>query len=151
MSHFPTSPFISRSVIAACSSLQTDSSETLNCGEELLTLAAMLSSEDIFLTPRTEEKRIEAGIIHSNFGRGSCIREKQKSQHHSSGGKSRIFVSGDHLALLRIYSAFIAAGEDSAWCRARYLRYRALKAAKTVRGQLEEVCIIISLLCCIYL
>ncbi|KAJ3334228.1 hypothetical protein HDU76_006600 [Blyttiomyces sp. JEL0837] len=109
MSDLPTSPFVSRSLIAAC--------EQFGCGEEWLTLAAMLSSEDIFVSPRTEAKRVEAEGIHSSFSH----------------------KSGDHVALLRIFAAFTESGDDPSWCRARYLRYRALRSARNVRKQLEEI------------
>ncbi|KAJ3213182.1 DEAH-box ATP-dependent RNA helicase prp22 [Dinochytrium kinnereticum] len=109
MAEFPTSPFISRALLSAC--------ETHGCGREFLTLAAMLSSEDPYLSPRGEDKKSEAEIIHARFGH----------------------PSGDHLALIRLYNAWRASGEDTRWCRERYIRGRAMRAARNVRDQLADV------------
>ncbi|KAJ3113158.1 DEAH-box ATP-dependent RNA helicase prp22 [Phlyctochytrium bullatum] len=108
MAEFPISPFLSKSLIAAC--------ETFGCGEELLTLAAMLSTEDPYLSPRGEDKKAKADLIHARFG-------------HSSG---------DHLGLIRLFNAWQRADEDSEWCRDRYMRLRAMRSAKNVRIQLED-------------
>ncbi|KAI8849154.1 P-loop containing nucleoside triphosphate hydrolase protein [Chytridium lagenaria] len=102
----PTSP---AAVLAAC--------ETFGCGDELITLAAMLSSEDPYLSPRGDDKKSIAEMIHARFGH----------------------PSGDHLALIRLYHAWRRAGEDSNWCRDRYLRSRALRSARSVRDQLQDV------------
>jgi hypothetical protein len=83
----------------------------------MLTLVALLSSEDLFIAPRDENKRAEAKAAHAHFA-------------HSSG---------DHVTLLRIYAAWMDHDMDPQWCREHYLRYRALKAAKSVRDQLEEI------------
>ncbi|KAJ3413224.1 ATP-dependent RNA helicase dhx8 [Chytridiales sp. JEL 0842] len=109
ISEFPIAPFLSRALIAAC--------KDFNCGEELLTLAALLSSEDLFVSPRHESKKADAEASHGHFAHRS----------------------GDHVTILRIYAAWLASGMDPNWCRVRYLRYRALKSAKNIRDQLEEI------------
>ncbi|KAJ3107995.1 DEAH-box ATP-dependent RNA helicase prp22 [Phlyctochytrium planicorne] len=108
MADFPTSPFISRGLIAAC--------DQYSCGEEFITLAAMLSSEDPFLSPRADDKKAEAEIIHASFGH----------------------PSGDHLAMIRLYNQWEKYKDDRDWCRNRYLRTRALRSACNVREQLRD-------------
>ncbi|KAJ3193072.1 DEAH-box ATP-dependent RNA helicase prp22 [Irineochytrium annulatum] len=109
VSEFPLSPFLGVALVAAC--------ERYGCGAELATLAAMLSSEDPWITPRDGEKRMEAEHEHGYF------------RH----------PTGDHMALLQLYDAWDEAGGDANWCRARFIRHRALRNAKSVRGQVVDV------------
>ncbi|KAJ3382280.1 ATP-dependent RNA helicase dhx8 [Entophlyctis sp. JEL0112] len=92
-------------------------SAEFGCTSELLTLAAILSSEELRVNPRSEHAHLEAEIEHAHFG-------------HSSG---------DHVALLRMYEAWRSAGESNEWCRERFLRVRSLRAAKSARAQLEDL------------
>ncbi|ORY45661.1 P-loop containing nucleoside triphosphate hydrolase protein [Rhizoclosmatium globosum] len=108
ISTLPLPPFLSRALLAAC--------ETYNCSTELLTLCAILSSEEIMHHPRQDHKRALAEAAHAKFGHGS----------------------GDHVSLIRMYNAWIRSGESEEWCRTRFMKGRSLRAVKNVRGQLED-------------
>ncbi|KAJ3073157.1 ATP-dependent RNA helicase dhx8 [Podochytrium sp. JEL0797] len=107
MSQLPLHPCLSRSLLA---------SPYHSCTAELLTLVAILSSEDLLHHPRNEHQRAAAELAHAKFGH----------------------KSGDHVAMLRVYDAWVAAGENEAWCKARFVRGRSLRGVKNVRKQLEE-------------
>ncbi|KAJ3135797.1 ATP-dependent RNA helicase dhx8 [Physocladia obscura] len=108
ISRFPISPFFATALLTAPSN---------NCTADLLTLAALLSSEEIFLHPRDEHKRGLADRAHARFAH----------------------PSGDHISLLRLYNAWLDNGESDAWCTTRFLKARSLRNAKNVRMQLEDI------------
>ncbi|KAJ1560057.1 Pre-mRNA-splicing factor ATP-dependent RNA helicase dhx15 [Cladochytrium tenue] len=146
MSLFPTSPFVARAVLAACDAAVVGT----NCGEELLTLAAMLSSEDPFVTPRAEVRHAEAVARHARFGIGPDLPSDTEEAEHDSGEgdairrrrrrrRRRAPPSGDHVALIRVFDAYVTSGEDPQWCRRNYLRLRSLRAARSIRDQLVEL------------
>ncbi|KAJ3024548.1 UNVERIFIED_CONTAM: putative pre-mRNA-splicing factor ATP-dependent RNA helicase dhx16 [Siphonaria sp. JEL0065] len=110
MSNLPCHPSLARSLI-------TSASSPYNCSTELLTLVAILSNEELFHHPRQEQKRVESETSHAKFAH----------------------KSGDHIALLRVYNAWLASGESEDWCRARWIKSRSLRAVKSARGQLEDV------------
>ncbi|TPX76128.1 hypothetical protein CcCBS67573_g02580 [Chytriomyces confervae] len=92
-------------------------SEQFKCTSELLTLTALLSGEEVFAHPRQDTQRITAEVAHAAFGH----------------------ASGDHVALLCVYDAWIASGERESWCRDQFLRSRSLVAAKNVRVQFADI------------
>ncbi|RHZ70152.1 hypothetical protein Glove_275g61 [Diversispora epigaea] len=109
MSIFPLSPFLSRVLVA--------SSKEFECSREILIIVAMLSVEEIFISPRSEEKQFEAG-------------ERRKEFYHPSG---------DHMTLLNIFEAYLDNGYSREWCKERYLNRRTLTMAKNIRDQLREL------------
>ncbi|CAG8607015.1 15112_t:CDS:2 [Funneliformis caledonium] len=106
---FPLNPFLSRVLIA--------SARQFGCSREVSTIVAMLSVEEIFITPRDEERLFEAD-------------ERRKVFYHSSG---------DYMTLLQVFEGYRDSGYDRDWCRDRYLNHRALSMAKNVRDQLREL------------
>ncbi|CAG8715387.1 4808_t:CDS:2 [Dentiscutata erythropus] len=109
MSIFPLSPFLSRVLIA--------SARQYECSREVLIIVAMLSVEEIFISPRNAEKQMDAD-------------EKRKEFYHPSG---------DHMMLLNIFEKFRDNGYSRDWCRDKYFNYRALSMAKSIRDQLKEL------------
>ncbi|CAG8453890.1 10930_t:CDS:2 [Diversispora eburnea] len=109
MSIFPLSPFLSRVLVA--------SSKEFGCSREVLIIVAMLSVEEIFISPRSEEKQFEAS-------------ERRKEFYHPSG---------DHMTLLNIFEAYLDNGYSREWCKERYLNRRTLTMAKSIRDQLREL------------
>lgn len=109
MSIFPLSPFLSRVLIA--------SARQYECSREVVIIVAMLSVEEIFITPRNVEKQMDAD-------------EKRKEFYHPSG---------DHMMLLNIFEKFRDSGYGRDWCRDKYFNYRALSMAKSIRDQLREL------------
>ena len=112
MAEFPLDPQLSKMLIA---------SADLNCSNEVLTIAAMLSVPNPFMRPKECQRAADdakAGFAH---------------------------VDGDHLTLLNVYTEYkkaSASGEDiGKWCWNNFLNARSLKSAENVRRQLERLCV----------
>ncbi|CAI2174147.1 8406_t:CDS:1, partial [Funneliformis geosporum] len=106
---FPLNPFLSRVLIA--------SARHFDCSREVSTIVAMLSVEEIFITPRDEERLFEAD-------------ERRKVFYHPSG---------DYMTLLQVFEGYRDSGYNREWCRDKYFNHRALSMAKNVRDQLREL------------
>jgi len=109
MAEFPLDPQLARMLIAA---------PELNCSNEVLSIAALLSVPNPFLRP--QEQGREADQAKAEFAH----------------------ADGDHLTLLNAYHAYKqheAAGAVADWCWESFLQQRSLKQADDVRGQLARV------------
>lgn len=106
---FPISPFLSRALIS--------SSVDFHCSFEFLTLTALLSAEDVFVSPRSKKK--QAMAEHS-----------RKTFHHPAG---------DHLTLLNVYQAWQENNCSKDWCYEKFIHYRAIRNAERVRSQLLDI------------
>lgn len=109
MADFAVSPHLARALIAAA--------RDHGCADEMLTIAAMLSVEDIWVSPRGEAKKGKAA-------------EKRKKLAHRMG---------DHMTLLRVYRTWEALDFSKDWCFDNYIHHRALRAARNIRGQLSSL------------
>ena len=109
IAEFPISPFLSRALIS--------SSVDFHCSSEMLTIASMLSVEDVFVSPRSKKKQAMADHV------------KKKFQHHT----------GDHLTLLNIFQAWKMNDCSKDWCFDNFIHYRAIKNASRVRDQLLDI------------
>ena len=108
MAEFPVEPRLSRMLLA---------SFDLGCSEEALTVAAMLTTRDVFARPgRSNERRKE--------------REERMRDFASS--------SGDHMSLIRIYRSFVEANKDRTWCEENFIHHRSLQYAFEVRRRLRR-------------
>ncbi|KAK8792819.1 hypothetical protein WA158_004983 [Blastocystis sp. Blastoise] len=106
MAEFPLDPPLSKVLLKSVEE---------GCSDEILTIVAMLSVENIFMRPK--DKQVEADQKHSMF-----------------------FVpEGDHLSLLNIYESWIKNGKNASWCRDRYIQDRAMKRADDIRNQLMNI------------
>lgn len=106
MAEFPLEPPMSKMLIA---------SVDLNCSDEILTIVAMLSAQNIFYRPR----------------------EKQAAADQK---KAKFFQpEGDHLSLLTVYESWKAQKFSSPWCFENYLQARSLRRAQDVRKQLLTI------------
>lgn len=93
-------------------------SEKFRCVKEVLSVVAMLSiGESIFYRPK--EKAVHADTARMHFARG--------------GG-------GDHIALLRCYSEWVESDFSTQWCFETFVQLRAMRKARDVREQLEDLC-----------
>ena len=54
-------------------------------------------------------------------------------------GRAVCSQTGDHFTLVHIWNAFEASGFSAAWARDNYLHFRALKMARNIYQQLEEL------------
>eukprot|EP00803_Ostreobium_quekettii_P000314 evm.model.scf_193.5 EVM.evm.TU.scf_193.5 scf_193:32945-51100(-) len=106
MAEFPLDPPMSKVLIA---------SVDLGCSEEVLTILAMLSAQNIFYRPR----------------------EKQA---HADQKRAKFFQpEGDHLTLLAVYQAWKDNKFSNPWCYENFIQARSLRRAQDVRKQLLAI------------
>ena len=106
MAEFPLEPPMSKMLIT---------SVDLGCSDEILTVIAMLSAENIFYRPRDKQSQAD-----------------QK--------KSRFVVpEGDHLTLLNVYEAWKASGFSTQWCYENFIQGRSMRRAQDIRKQLLSI------------
>lgn len=103
MADFPMDPPLAKMLIK---------SVELGCSDEILTIVAMLSVENVFYRPKDKQTLADAK-------------------------KAKFFQpEGDHLTLLAVYQAWKAMDYASSWCYDNFIQYRTLKRAQDVRKQL---------------
>lgn len=103
MSGFPVEPALAKSLI-----LSVD----LGCSDEMLTIAAMLSVQNIWYRPR--DKQPQADSRKAKF-------------HHPDG---------DHLTLLTVYNSWKASKFSNPWCYENFIQARSIRRAQDIRRQL---------------
>jgi HrpA-like RNA helicase len=106
MANFPLIPKMTKILLLASRN---------GCGATAITLLAMMSCENLFVTPND-------------------VRKKARKQHE-------LFVdaTGDHITLVRVFEAWAAAGNKKKFCVRNFLSERALEYAGNVRAQLMQV------------
>jgi ATP-dependent RNA helicase DDX35 len=105
MAELPVNPMLSKILLA---------SVELGCFSQILSIAAMTTVQNVFVTHVDSKKSAE--LV-----------------------QRRLFTAeeGDHLTLLNVYIAFTTRGQKSSkWCRDYSLNFKALTRAVSVRGQL---------------
>jgi ATP-dependent RNA helicase DDX35 len=107
MAEFPVEPRLTRVLLAA---------GELGCSEEMLSIAACVSVQNVYHQPRG--MRSAADAAHKKFA----------------------VAEGDHLTLLNIYNSFVLAQKNPNWCHDLFLNHRALSRAVEIRGQLRRYC-----------
>ncbi|KAH7911444.1 P-loop containing nucleoside triphosphate hydrolase protein [Hygrophoropsis aurantiaca] len=90
-------------------------SKDFKCGEEILTIAAMTSVQDVFVIPE---------------GAPGAIAELERRKFTAE--------EGDHLTLLNAYNAFTRYGRSSSWCKSHALNFRTMSRAVSIRAQLKK-------------
>lgn len=90
-------------------------SKEFKCGEEILTIAAMVAVQDVFVIPD---------------GAAGAMAELERRKFTAE--------EGDHLTLLNAYNAFIRYGKSSKWCQTHALSFRAMSRAVSIRAQLKK-------------
>ncbi|RCH94132.1 DEAH-box ATP-dependent RNA helicase prp22 [Rhizopus stolonifer] len=103
MAEFPLEPQLSKMLIQ---------SVDLGCSEEILTIVAMLTAQNVFYRPK--EKQAQA--------------DQKKAKFHQP--------EGDHLTLLTVYNGWKGSKFSNAWCFDNYIQARSMKRAQDVRKQL---------------
>ncbi|OAD02309.1 hypothetical protein MUCCIDRAFT_164241 [Mucor lusitanicus CBS 277.49] len=103
MAEFPLDPQLSKMLIQ---------SVDLGCSEEILTIVAMLTAQNVFYRPK--EKQAQA--------------DQKKAKFHQP--------EGDHLTLLTVYNGWKGSKFSNAWCFDNYIQARSMKRAQDVRKQL---------------
>ncbi|XP_015943066.1 probable pre-mRNA-splicing factor ATP-dependent RNA helicase DEAH9 [Arachis duranensis] len=102
VAEIPLDPMISKMIIA---------SNQFGCSEEIITVAAVLSIQSIWIS-----------------GRGI--------QKESDEAKLRF---GDHVTFLNVYKGFLQSGKSSQWCHKNYVNYHAMRKVLEVREQLKRI------------
>ncbi|KAI8988611.1 P-loop containing nucleoside triphosphate hydrolase protein [Mycotypha africana] len=105
LAEFPVDPMLAKILLA---------SKDFKCSHEIVTIAAMMSVQNVFITPPNIPKDI--------------IQEARR----------KFWVEeGDTLSLINVYNAFINKGNKSGkWCHDRFLNFKALSRAMAIRLQL---------------
>lgn len=87
------------------------------CSEEILSIAAMTSVQNVFIQPEGGMRATLAEVERRKF----------------------TAEEGDHLTLLNAYNAFIKYGNrDKSWCGNHRINYKALSRAVSIRKQLKK-------------
>ncbi|KAL1335844.1 hypothetical protein HN51_030293 [Arachis hypogaea] len=106
VAEIPLDPMISKMIIA---------SNQFGCSEEIITVAAVLSIQSIWIS-----------------GRGI--------QKESDEAKLRFAAAeGDHVTFLNVYKGFLQSGKSSQWCHKNYVNYHAMRKVLEVREQLKRI------------
>ncbi|KAH8120070.1 P-loop containing nucleoside triphosphate hydrolase protein [Phellopilus nigrolimitatus] len=103
MADFPMEPPQAKMLIA---------SVELGCSEEILSIVAMLSVQNVFYRPK--EKQAQA--------------DSKKAKFHQP--------EGDHLTLLTVYNGWKASKFSNPWCYENFIQARSMRRAQDVRKQL---------------
>ncbi|XP_068665456.1 probable pre-mRNA-splicing factor ATP-dependent RNA helicase DEAH5 [Aristolochia californica] len=106
MAEFPLEPPLSKMLLA---------SVDLKCSDEILTIIAMIQTQNIFYRPR--EKQAQADQKRAKFFQ----------------------PEGDHLTLLAVYEAWKAKNFSGPWCFENFVQSRSLRRAQDVRKQLLTI------------
>jgi ATP-dependent RNA helicase DDX35 len=105
MSEFPLDPMMAKMLL---------SSGKFQCSHEIVTIAAMLQVQHVFVSPPNK--------------RGAANRAKLHFSCHE----------GDHMTLLNVYLAFVQKAKSAQWCAQNFLNYRSLSRAHEIRSQLLQ-------------
>eukprot|EP00039_Didymoeca_costata_P018048 m.331944 g.331944 ORF g.331944 m.331944 type:complete len:709 (-) comp16824_c0_seq1:2032-4158(-) len=103
IAEFPLDPMMAKMLL---------NSGEYGCSHEIVTIAAMLQVQHVFLNPPNRKR---------------------------AAARARLFfscVDGDHLTLLNVYLAFHRSGKNSQWCSRHFLNYRSLCRAVELRAHL---------------
>ncbi|DAZ95322.1 TPA: hypothetical protein N0F65_002429 [Lagenidium giganteum] len=108
MAEFPVEPQLAKMLLW---------SVRLGCTNEILSIASILSVDDVFVNMRGSKERKEKVV------------EAMGEFAHADG---------DHLTYLKVYEQFVENGKSATWCSENMLNYRALKRASEVRKHLKR-------------
>ncbi|KAI5289572.1 DEAH-box ATP-dependent RNA helicase prp22 [Ascosphaera aggregata] len=106
MADFPMDPALAKALIASID---------MGCAEEMLSIVAMLSVQNVFYRPK--EKQHQA--------------DQKKSKFHDP--------HGDHLTLLNVYNGWKNSRFSSPWCFENFIQARQMRRAQDVRQQLVTI------------
>ncbi|KAL1955521.1 hypothetical protein VTO42DRAFT_8475 [Malbranchea cinnamomea] len=106
MADFPMEPALAKVLIA---------SVDMGCSDEMLTIVAMLSVQNVFYRPKEKQQQAD----------------QKKAKFHDP--------HGDHLTLLNVYNAWKNSGYSNAWCFENFIQARQMRRAQDVRQQLLSI------------
>ncbi|KAK2966058.1 hypothetical protein RJ640_029990 [Escallonia rubra] len=105
VAEIPLDPMISKMILA---------SNELGCSEEIITIAAILSVQSIWVSVRGRKELDEAKLRFAA-------------------------AEGDHVTFLNIYRGFIQSDKSPKWCHKNFINYQAMKKVIEVREQLRRI------------
>lgn len=108
MASLPLEPRISKMILEA---------ERLGCVEPVVTIAAMISTRNVFYRPKDEEEQRLADMMHSRFKNSAS----------------------DVLSLLQVWREYEQSGKSGRWCHDNFLRFKALIEADKIRTQILQI------------
>jgi ATP-dependent RNA helicase DHX8/PRP22 len=103
MADFPLDPSLAKMLMFAVEN---------NCSEEILTIVAMLTAQNVFYRPKDKQSQADS----------------KKSKFHQP--------EGDHLTLLCVYEAWKQSGFSTGWCHDNFIQARSMRRAQDIRKQL---------------
>ncbi|GAB2298615.1 ATPdependent RNA helicase [Dionaea muscipula] len=106
VAEIPLEPMLSKMILV---------SGQLGCSEEILTIAATLSIQSIWISLRGAQKELDEAKLRFAA------------------------AEGDHVTFLNVYQGFLRSGKSSKWCHKNYLNYHAMKKVIEVREQLKRI------------
>ncbi|XP_027105458.1 probable pre-mRNA-splicing factor ATP-dependent RNA helicase DEAH9 isoform X5 [Coffea arabica] len=93
VAEIPLDPMISKTILA---------SNQYGCSEEVITIAALLSMQSIWISARGTEKELDE--VKLRFAA----------------------AEGDHVTFLNVYKGFIQSNKSSKWCHKNFINYNAM-------------------------
>ncbi|XP_061429357.1 probable ATP-dependent RNA helicase DHX35 [Lethenteron reissneri] len=106
MAEFPMGPMYAKMLLE---------SGTFGCSKEIITIAAMMQIQNVFLSPPNQ--KIKAARQQRKF----AVEE------------------GDHMTMLNVFEAFVKHNKSSAWCQQHFLNYKGLVRAGILQEQLRKL------------
>ncbi|KAH7682283.1 RNA helicase protein [Dioscorea alata] len=106
VAEIPLDPMISKMILSA---------NTYECTEEIITIAAVLSMQSIWVSARGVQKEFDEAKLRFAA------------------------AEGDHVTYLNVYKGFIQSGKSSQWCYKNYINYHAMKKVVDIREQLSKL------------
>lgn len=103
VAEIPLDPMIAKMILSA---------DTFGCSEEIITVAAVLSVQSIWVSVRGIQKELDE--VKLRFAA----------------------AEGDHVTFLNVYKGFLQSGKSSQWCHRNYINYQAMKKVVDIREQL---------------
>lgn len=106
MADLPVEPSLAKTLLTAIE---------LQCSEEILTIVAMLSIQNVFYRPKEKQQQAD----------------QKKAKFHDP--------HGDHLTLLNVYNGWKNSRFSDPWCFENYIQKRSMTRARDIRKQLVDI------------
>ncbi|GLJ37676.1 hypothetical protein SUGI_0765380 [Cryptomeria japonica] len=106
VAEIPLEPMISKMLLT---------SSSMGCSEEILTIAAVLSVQSIWVSSKGIQKELDEA-------------------------KDRFAAAeGDHVTYLNVFEGFLRSNKSSQWCHKNLINYQAIKKVIEIRNQLKKL------------
>ncbi|CAN6920064.1 unnamed protein product [Brassica oleracea] len=106
VAELPLDPMISKMILA---------SSELGCSDEIITIAAVLSIQSVWVIARGVQKEQDEAKLRFAA------------------------AEGDHITFLNVYKGFLESKKSSQWCYKNFLNYQSMKKVVEIRDQLKRI------------